>query len=325
MTHRTPLNHTIARVGVVAITLVLSLSLAAEPAFAQRGTGRMQGQIADPEGNGLEDVEITAYNPEVTPDTLTGTSGGGGRWAIIGFARGNWTFTFRKEGYIPYEVAATVSSANRNADLDVTLNPIPEGAGAAAAAVGAEQPELFNEGTTLFDAGDYAGAAAKWEAFLAVNPDFYQVQGNIGNAYRELGDIEKARAAYEALLAQEPTNTMANYNLGEMLVESGDIAAAMPYFEVVLEDAPDDPAVYYNVAELYASQGQMETAIEFYKRAIEVDPDYLPAHMQIGFAYVNANDIPNAILAFEKYIELAPPDDPQLPLVKDVLAAIKSG
>ncbi len=311
--------------GLPVVAFLLTLALAAQPALAQRGTGRMQGKIIDPEGNALADVNIVAFNPEVTPSTLDTSSNEGGRWSIIGFARGNWKFTFSKEGYISFEVDVSVSSANRNPDLDVTLNPIPEGAGVAGPGAGANSPELFTEGNELFDAGDYAGAAAKWSEFLEVNPELYQVQGNLGNAYRELGDLEKAREAYEALVAMEPDNTMANYNLGEMLVEAGDIDGAMPYFESVLVTAPDDPAVYYNVAELYFSQREMEPAISYYIRALEVDPNYLPAQMQLGFAYVNSGDIPAAIAAFEKYVAIAPPDDPDLPVVKDVLAALKSG
>jgi cytochrome c-type biogenesis protein CcmH/NrfG len=47
--------------------------------------------------------------------------------------------------------------------------------------------------------------------------------------------------------------------------------------------------------------------------------------MQLGMAHVNGGDIDNAILAFEKYVELAPEDDPELPLVKDILAALRNG
>ena len=307
------------------LTALIAVALAAEPAFAQRGTGRMQGRILDTEGNPLLDVEITAHNPDMMPSTFTATSGAGGRWAILGLGRGDYKFTFIKEGYIGYEIDVSVSSANRNPDLDVTLELLPEDAGVAGVAAGAASPELFTDGMALFDAGDYAGAIAKWTEFMAVNPEVYQVNGNLGNAHRELGDIEQARAAYDALLAMEPDNQMANYNVGEMLVEAGEIEAAMPYFENVLETVPDDPAVYYNVAELYFSQREMESAIQYYERAIAIDPGYLPAHMQLGFAQVNAGNIPGAIAAFEKYIELAPPDDPQLPVVMDVLAALRSG
>jgi len=323
MTYQNSVSRTVSRVCILVVAVTLSLSLAVEPAFAQRGNGRMQGQIKDPEGNGLEGVEITAVNPDVSPSTVTGLSTAGGRWSILGFARGNWTFTFRLEGYIPYEIAASVSAASRNANMDLTLDPIPEVAGAVGAGAGAEKPELFNEGNAAYSAGDYATAVSKWREFMALNPEMHQVHVNIGNAQRELGELDAARASYEALIAIEPGNTMANYNVGEMLVEAGDVEGAMPFFETVLETAPDDPAVYYNVAELYFSQRQMESSILYYKRAIEVDPAYLPAHMQLGFAYVNAGDLPNAILAFEKYVELAPLDDPQLAVVKDVLAALR--
>lgn len=312
-------------VGFLLLAAILTMVVAAQPAAAQRGIGRMLGRVVDADGNGLEGVRIDAVNPSATPNTRGAETGERGRWVIIGFSRGNWKFTFSKEGYISFEIDVPVSAANRNPDLDVTLNPVPTEAGAIMAGAGAAQPELFAEANQLHDAGDYAAAITKWQEFLAANPTLHPVYGNIGNAYRGIGDIEKAREAYEALLAAEPGNTMANYNIGEMLVEEGDIDGAVPYFEAVVETAPDDPAVYYNVAELYFSQGEMESAIRYYNRAIEVDPSYLSAYMQLGFARVRVGDTPNAILAFEKYIEIASADDAQLPLVKDMLAALRNG
>ncbi len=324
-TRSLPSLYGVGRASFLILAAMLTVSVAAQPAAAQRGIGRMLGRVVDADGNGVEGVRIDAVNPSATPNQRSGESGQGGRWAIIGFSRGEWKFTFSKEGYISFEIDVPVSAANRNPELDVTLNPVPTEAGAIMAGAGAAQPELFAEAGQLYDAGDYAGAIAKWQEFLAANPTLSAVHGNIGNAYRDLGDIEKAREAYEALLAVEPDNAMANYNIGEMLVEAGEIEAAMGYFEAVANTAPDDPAVYYNVAELYFNQGEMESAIRYYNRALEVDPSYLSAHMQLGFAHVRAGDIPNAILAFEKYIEIAPEGDAQLPLIKDMLAALRNG
>lgn len=315
----------VGRVGLLILAAALTASIALQPAAAQRGIGRMLGMVIDSDGNPLEGVRVEAVNPSATPNTRRGESGAGGRWIIGGFSLGDWKFTFSKEGYISYEITIPVSVANRNPDVEVTLNPIPTDAGAIMAGASSVRRELFAEASQLYDAGDYAGAIDKWQEFLVANPTLHPIYGNIGNAYRDLGDVEKAREAYDVLLAAEPDNTMANYNVGEMLVESGDIEGAMGYFEAVIENAPDDPAVYYNVAELYFSQREMDSAINYYKRALEVDPSYLSAHMQLGFAYVNAGDIPNAILAFEKYVEIAPVDDPMLAVVKDVLAALQSG
>ncbi len=317
--------HGVGGVGFLLLAAVLTVSVVAQPAAAQRGIGRMFGRVVDADGNGLEGVRIDAVNPSATPNTRGGYTSAGGGWVIGGFSRGDWKFTFTKEGYISFEIDVPVSAANRNPDLDVTLEPVPTEAGAIMAGAGAAQPELFAEASQLYDAGDYAAAITKWQEFLAANPNLYPIYGNIGNAYRALGDLEEARESYEALLAVEPANTMANYNIGEMLVEAGEIEGAMVYFEAVVETAPDDPAVYYNVAELYFSQRQLEGAIRYYNRAIEVDAGYLPAYMQLGFAHINAGDIASAILAFEKYVEIAPEDDASLPIVKDVLAALRNG
>ncbi len=321
----TPSLRSVYGIGFLTLVAVLTVSIAAQPVSAQRGVGRMQGVITDAGGNGLAGVEIVAVNPGATPNTRRAEGNERGQWVIIGLNRGNWKFTFSKEGYISFEIDVLVSQANANPDLDVALDPQPTDAGAVFAGVASAEPQLFVEGTGLYDAGDYAGAIAKWQDFLVANPDLHPIYGNIGNAYRDLGDVEKAREAYDVLLAAEPDNTMANYNVGEMLVESGDIEGAMGYFEAVIENAPDDPAVYYNVAELYFSQRKLEGAITYYDRAIEVDPGYLPAYMQLGFAHINTGDTASAILAFEKYVELAPEDDASLPIVKDVLAALRNG
>ncbi len=318
----------------LVLVAVLTVSVLVQPAAAQRGVGRMQGIVLDADGNGLEGVQIVATNPSATPNTRTGDTRNGGRWAIVGFSRGDWKFEFTMEGYIPFDINTTVSAANRNPPLNVTMALIPEGMAVEGVGNAAVNQELFEEAVALSDAGDYAGAVAKYEEFMVANPHLDAVHGNIGNAYRDAGDVEKAREAYEKLLAAEPDNVMANYNMGEMFIEAGDMEEALPYFEAVLQQNPDDPAVYYNVAELYFSQQvlgclepvpECQGAISYYNRALETDPNYLPAHMQIGFALVRLGDIDNAVLAFEKYVELAPEDDAQLPIVKDVLAALKTG
>ena len=313
---------------------VLTVSVLVQPVAAQRGVGRMQGLVKDVDGNGMEGVQIVATNPSATPNTRTGDTRSGGRWAIVGFTRGDWKFTFTMEGYIPFDINTTVSAANRNPPLNVTMALMPEGMAVAGVGNAAIDQELFDEATALDDAGDYLGAVAKYEEFLVANSHLDAINGNIGNAYRSAGNIEKAEEAYLKLLAAEPDNVMANYNLGEMLVEAGDMDGALPYFETVVEGNPEDPAVYYHVAELYFNQQvlgcleptpECQGAISYYNRALEVDPNYLPAHMQLGFALVRLGDIANAVVAFEKYVELAPEDDPQLPIVKDVLAALQTG
>ena len=327
MAYESSVARGLSQCGFLALVVLLGVLTAAAPAFAQVGNGRMRGRVTDEAGNAIAGVAVVASNPDVVPSTLTSTTSDNGRWAILGLkANAVWAFTFTKEGFIELEMNRNVLGLSGNPDLDVTLPPFVDLAGAAGmideALPGAE---LFAEGNAAMDAGDPVTAAAKYEEFLALNPDSHLAYVNLGNAYRDAGDPEKARAAYQKVLDVEPDNTMANYNLGELLVEADEIQQAIPYFETVLSMTPDDPAVYYNVAELYFSRREMERAIQYYSRALEVDPAYLPAYGQLGFAQVNASDFAAAIAAFEKYVEIAPEDDPQLPVIKDVLAALKGG
>ncbi|MFQ5744433.1 MAG: tetratricopeptide repeat protein [Acidobacteriota bacterium] len=311
--------------GLLVVVVLLSSLLVVGPAMAQRGTGRVQGRVTDSNGNNLEGVKVTAFNAGRTPSSLIATTDKNGRWAILGLGTDAWEFTFEKEGYISYVTHGRIRGMGGNPDLDVTLEVAAATTATGVSAANVKDPQLFKEGNQLYEQGDYASAIARWQEFMTANPDLSQVNVNVGNAYREMGKTEEAKAAYKKVLSADANNAAALYNLAEILVSQGNADEALPYFERVLESSPDDPAIYYNVAEVYFSKGVTDRAIEYYQGALKVDPEYVPAHKQIGFAYINIGDTTQAIAAFEKFLEMAPADNPDVGLVKDILAALKSG
>ena len=313
-----------ARQGIPFVVALLLVLLMAAPALAQRGRGRLQGQVTDPDGNPIAGAEVSAFNAEMTPNTLTTTTDDDGRWAVLGLSNDSWRFTFSKQGFIPLEIDANVSGFGRNPNMDVTLEPYEAPVGGVAVGE-VEGRELFEEGEALYEQEQYEAAIGKWEEFALVNTSFYQVYVNIGNAHKELGNIAEAMVAYEKVLAQDPAESRALANLAEVLVLEGRSEEAIPLFERVIEQSPDDPAVFYNVAELYFQQRVADKAVDFYKRALQVDPSFLPAHKQMGFAYINMGEYDLAIAAFEKFLEMAPADNPDVPLVQQVLDALRSG
>jgi len=312
------------RQAIPFVVVLLLVSLMAAPALAQAGRGRLQGRVTDPEGNPVEGVEVRAFNPERTPDTYVVTTDDDGRWAVLGLSSDSWRFTFSKQGYISLEIDANVNGYSRNPNMDVTIEPYEAPVGGVVVGEVAGR-ELFEEGEAFFEQEQYEAAIGKWQEFALVNAGFYQVYVNIGNAYKELGNLEEAKAAYEKVLAQDPAESRALANLAELLVREGKSEEAIPLFERIIEQSPDDPAVFYNVAELYFQQRVADKAVDFYKRALEVDPNYWPAQKQIGFAYINIGEIDLAIAAFEKFLEMVPADNPDVPMVQDVLNALRSG
>ncbi len=313
-----------ARQGIPFVVALLLVLLMAAPALAQSGRGRLQGRVTDLDGNPIAGVEVSAFNEEKTPDTHTVTTDDDGRWAILGLSNDSWRFTFTKQGLIPLAIDANVSGFGRNPNMDVTLESYEAPVGGVAVGE-VEGRELFEEGEALFEQEQYEAAIGKWEEFALVNMSFYQVYVNVGNAHKKLGNIAEAKVAYEKVLAQDPAESRSLANLAEILVLEGKSEEAIPLFERVIEQSPDDPAVFYNVAELYFQQRVADKAVDFYKRALQVDPSFLPAQKQIGFAYINIGEDDLAIAAFEKFLEMAPADDPDVPMVQQVLDALRSG
>ena len=97
----------------------------------------------------------------------------------------------------------------------------------------------------------------------------------------------------------------------------------MPYFERAIQTNPEQPEIYFNVAEVYFSARLLEEAVGYYQRALEINPEFLQAQRQVGFAYVNIGDIEKALAAFEKFLEIAPEGEPNVPVIKDIVAALK--
>ena len=309
--------------SLVVMSLLCCLLVIIAPALAESSQrpGRVQGQVTDTDGNPLAGVQVKATNPEAPVGTLISTSDDGGYFSVIGLITGRWSFSFQKEGYVTYELDGNVSTLNRNPNMDVTLEKTAATGELPAGGVG--NMELFNQGVQLEEEGDYVSAVARWEEFLGANPDVFQVYLNIGDAYREMGDTEEAIASYEKVLEQDTSHIGALSNIGETHLQADNPDAALPYFERAIQTNPEQPEIYFNVAEVYFSARLLEQAVVYYQRALEINPEFLPAQRQVGFAYVNIGDIEKALAAFERFLEIAPEGEPNVPVIKDIVAALK--
>ena len=314
--------------GALVAPTLLCLLLITAPALAESSQrpGRVQGQVTDTDGNPLAGVQVNAHNPEASLGTITSTSDDGGYFSVIGLITGRWSFSFQKEGYVTYEIDGMVSTLNRNPDMDVKLEKaaaMVQGASGELPSAGVADKGLFDQGAQLLEEGDYASAVARWQEFLVANPDLFQVYLNIGDAYRQMGNTEEAIASYEKVLEHDASQIGALSNIGEMHLKEGDPDAALPYFERAIQTNAEQPEIYFNVAEVYFSARLLERAIGYYQQALKITPDFLPAQRQLGFAYVNIGDIEKALAAFEKFLQIAPEDDPNVPIIKDIVAALK--
>jgi len=90
----------------------------------------------------------------------------------------------------------------------------------------------------------------------------------------EDGAPEQAREAYRRALALDPQHFGANLNLGRLLHESGDLAGAENHYSRALEARPDDAGALFNIGVALEDQGRREEALAAYEASLEHDPGH---------------------------------------------------
>ncbi|OGR96665.1 MAG: hypothetical protein A2016_10305 [Elusimicrobia bacterium GWF2_62_30] len=115
-------------------------------------------------------------------------------------------------------------------------------------------------------------AVKHWAEVLALHPEFYEAQSNMGAALAALdrrGEAEK-------------------------------------YFRKALELNPDYSQAHEHLAKLYSLAGRTTDAARHYGELVRLDPGYARARNDYGLALLAAGNGPEAVVQFKKAIELRP-------------------
>ena len=156
-----------------ALGTFLGLCIAA--ALLAGAQARLAGKVQDSAGNPLEGVTviITTGNVKTLKITLK-TDKKGAYATIIADATIPYHLRFEKEGYIPFEGDKKIAVGDV-AGLDATLTKVSDAEAAARAASPLSANELaagvYNEGVDLMNAGNKAGAEAKFQEAVKKNAD----------------------------------------------------------------------------------------------------------------------------------------------------------
>lgn len=170
-----------------------------------------------------------------------------------------------------------------------------------------EAKKIHNEGVALVKAGDNAGALAKFQEALKVDPSLQQTALALANVALKMGRNADAATAAETVLKGDPKNAEAlrlRYNACLQLPDKSRL------FDALVGLAAVEPAV--------ASKGMLALAFEAYDandaplakqrfvKVLEVDPNQPLAHYYVGMVYVNEGATREARTHLERFVELAP-------------------
>lgn len=298
---------TLHRISLFAIAATLVVA----PLAAQDWVGRerLAGSVKDEAGEPVEGATVKVWLGEDEsrgPEPMV--TGKNGRWAFLGLKYGLWSVRVTKEGKLPSEGQVQVGSATKH--LPITLEDIPEEMLVDQRAL--EAKKQLEEGNALLEAGDPAGARAKYEQALGnLDTEFHaDILVSIADTYARQDDAAKRMGTLESARAIDPENPKVLLQIARAHYDGGDVDGAISTLEELVMVQPDNETALRVLADMLAAQGRVEEAQTYLARLPEgtkLDPNAL---LNVAIDHYNAGDMDQALTGFNKVVE----DYPELPL-----------
>ena len=175
--------------------------------------------------------------------------------------------------------------------------------------------------------GEHAKAKERYEAALALKPDFAGACYGLIAVCARLGEREKAkeyqtrfnaikaagqkqgrrvRSAWDPLAITLQNVAKTHTDVGRVLNAQGDGAGAKKLWRRAAELDPKNAACRAFLGMLYRQANETPKALAMYEQAIRIEPENGELHQNAGMLYVRLNRLDEAEAAFKKVISLAP-------------------
>ena len=307
-----------------ALGALLGLGLAA--AMLAGAQARLTGKLTDSAGNPLEGVTVTVTTKNVASYKLVLKTDKRGVYAsILNDATIPYHLKFEKEGYVTFEGDKKVAVGDTGG-LDAKLQKVSEAQAAARAAAPPSATEVavlsYNEGVDLLNAGDKAGAEAKFQEAAKKNADLPAAWQALAILAYEKKDWPRTVEYGQKAMDLDPSLTNLYGMMAEAAAKSGDKKGAAQWRAKYAEANPDTPEVLYNRGVEAYNQNKMKEAQEALSRAVAANPDYALAHFWLGMASINLKKNAAAKEHLQKYLQLEPQGE-EAGSAKEMLSVLK--
>lgn len=139
----------------------------------------------------------------------------------------------------------------------------------------------FERGVTLFNRGEFSGAASALSRALSIYPGSAVAHNLLGICLFQRKEYPAARIHFEKATAADPQYAQAFNNLASAYFMQGDYDRSEASFKKALEIKPDLASALYSLGNLYLSRERTDEGLILLTKAIAVDPDYLETHQAL--------------------------------------------
>lgn len=302
----------------LALTFVL-LATAATQAFAI-GEARMAGKIMDsvtkePIPNPV--ITVEAVEKKTFKQDFKGKKDGSyAVFLLEGTIR--YKFTFSAEGYAPYVETMKLTLGDTNFRDFYLAKAGTATTQAAVKEVADPAVEAYNAAAALANAGDLAGAIAKFEEAVTVKPDLLAGWMALAKISVKAKEYPKAINAAKKVLDIDSEDGEMWTVLHQAYTATGDKANAA----IAEKKMPASAGSLFNEAARLINQGKDAEAETALKKAVEIDEKMAVAYYELGMVYVRMGKNPQAKEALTKYLELDP-NGKDAPTAKEMLNYVK--
>lgn len=182
-----------------------------------------------------------------------------------------------------------------------------------------EAKKIHNEAVALSKAGDNAGAFAKFQEALNVDPNLQVSLLGLATAGLKIGRNSEAATAAETILKSDPKNEKAIRVRYNACLSLGDKARLT---DALMGLAAIEPVIarngLWNLATEAYGANDMDLAKAGYAKVVEVDPNYAPAYYWLGLINATKGANAEAKSNLERFVQLAP-NDPEANSAREMI------
>jgi tetratricopeptide (TPR) repeat protein len=278
--------------------------------------GVIKGRVVDEAGKPLQGVVIRLIDVGRGRE-VTITTDKDGRFYRRAMQVGGYELKVEHQGYQPVSNTVKIGGGTDSV-FDFSL--------AKAAAGGSKE---FQEGVAAFNAKDFAGAAAKFEAAIAQNPTVAPLHVNLALAYFQLKRPAEAVAALEKAASLAPGDAPIQFQLGSAYIDTQayDKAAAALEKGLASTDMTKDPLAADAASTLgavYFAQGKVAEAEAQFQKVLTVKPGNAGATLGMAKVAFSKGDAAKALQLFEDVVAKNP-GTPEAAQAETFIKELKKG